>query len=198
VVSPIVDYCETVPEIDASRLGLIGLSFGGYLAPRAAALEPRIRAVVAIDGIFDAHESATSILTPKLAALFDEQRADAFNAAARATMAGDGALRWYIEHGMWCFRASTPYDFLDRTRPYTLQRHRRTDHVPRSGMCRDGRPLQSGSGREAGRGVGRLRNAPDLYRRGVRQRSCASRRLGADEQRGAGLVGRNPEWRAAA
>jgi cephalosporin-C deacetylase-like acetyl esterase len=46
VVTPAVNHCEAVADIDASRLGLIGLSFGGYLAPRAAAFEPRIRAVV--------------------------------------------------------------------------------------------------------------------------------------------------------
>jgi dienelactone hydrolase len=46
VVTPVVNHCEAIADIDASRLGLIGLSFGGYLAPRAAAFEPRIRAVV--------------------------------------------------------------------------------------------------------------------------------------------------------
>jgi cephalosporin-C deacetylase-like acetyl esterase len=57
VVTPVVNHCGGVAEIEASRLGLMGLSFGGYLAPRAAAFDPRIRAVAAIDGLFDAHEA---------------------------------------------------------------------------------------------------------------------------------------------
>jgi dienelactone hydrolase len=121
VVTPVVDACEAVPEIDASRLGLIGLSFGGYLAPRASAFEPRIRAVAAIDGLFNAHEAVMSILTPELRGLFEGGQTDAFNAATRAAMHRDGALRWYVEQGLWSFRVATPYEFIDCSRLYTLQ-----------------------------------------------------------------------------
>jgi dienelactone hydrolase len=92
--------CEAIPEIEAARLGLIGLSFGGYLAPRASAFEPRIRAVAAIDGLFDAHEAVMSFLTPELRALFDAEQVDAFNAATLGAMQRDGALRWYVEQGL--------------------------------------------------------------------------------------------------
>jgi hypothetical protein len=64
VVTPVVDWCDALPAIDASRLALIGVSFGGYLAPRAAAFEPRIGAVVVIDGLFDAGETVTNLLRP--------------------------------------------------------------------------------------------------------------------------------------
>jgi hypothetical protein len=93
VVTPVVNQCEAVVEIDASRLGLIGLSFdGGYLAPRAAAFEPRIRVVVAIDGIFDAHESVTNILSAKLRGLLEDRYMDAFNAATREAIEHDRVL----------------------------------------------------------------------------------------------------------
>jgi pimeloyl-ACP methyl ester carboxylesterase len=46
-VKAVVDYALTRREIDSKRLGLIGFSFGGYLAPRAAAFEKRIRALIA-------------------------------------------------------------------------------------------------------------------------------------------------------
>ena len=121
VVTPVVDHCETVPEIDASRLGLIGVSFGGYLAPRAAAFEPRIGAVVTIDGLFDAHASVMNLLSPELQSLLDADEAERFNAVMRAAMQRDIGLRWYIEHGLWCFRVPTPYDFFVAARPYTLE-----------------------------------------------------------------------------
>src|SRR5262249_48619617 len=79
VVSPVVDFCETIPEIDAGRLALLGLSFGGYRAPRAAAFEPRIGAVIAIDGVFDGYDSVTNLLTPPVRALLEAGDADGFD-----------------------------------------------------------------------------------------------------------------------
>ena len=121
VVSPVVDRCAGFPEIDAGGLALLGLSFGGYLAPRAAAFEPRIRAVAAIDGLFDGHEAVTGLLNYELRTLFERQEVNAFNAAVRGAMRHDGALRWYIEQGVWSFRVTTPYEFFDRSRAYTLE-----------------------------------------------------------------------------
>lgn len=50
VVSPIVDYAAKVPCVDMDRIALMGLSFGGYLVPRAAAFEKRIKLCIANPG----------------------------------------------------------------------------------------------------------------------------------------------------
>jgi 2,6-dihydroxypseudooxynicotine hydrolase len=52
-VSAVVDHLEGVDGIDASRLGVLGRSLGGYYAVRAAACEPRLRACVAWGACFD-------------------------------------------------------------------------------------------------------------------------------------------------
>jgi alpha-beta hydrolase superfamily lysophospholipase len=49
----IVDYLETRKDIDKDRIGLLGISLGGYYAPRGAAFEPRIKACVAWGAIWD-------------------------------------------------------------------------------------------------------------------------------------------------
>lgn len=46
---------------------------------------------------------------------------EAFNAAVHAAMERETGLRWYIEHGLWCFRVPTPYDFFVAARSYTLE-----------------------------------------------------------------------------
>jgi 2,6-dihydroxypseudooxynicotine hydrolase len=45
-----IDAVEHRSDLDARRIGLVGVSLGGFYAPRAAAFEPRIRAVIAIAG----------------------------------------------------------------------------------------------------------------------------------------------------
>ena len=40
-------------DIDLERVGIVGVSLGGYYAPRAAAFEPRLRAAAAIGGPYD-------------------------------------------------------------------------------------------------------------------------------------------------
>jgi 2,6-dihydroxypseudooxynicotine hydrolase len=47
-----IDYLEGRPDLDAGRVGLMGVSLGGYYAPRAAAFEPRVRAAIAIAGAY--------------------------------------------------------------------------------------------------------------------------------------------------
>lgn len=52
-VKALVDYLESRPEVDAGRIGLVGVSMGGYYAPRAAAFEPRIKALLLWCGCYD-------------------------------------------------------------------------------------------------------------------------------------------------
>lgn len=73
VVTPVVDFALATPEVDAEKIALMGVSMGGYLAPRAAAFEKRIKALVANDGIYD-------FGVPQLKAVPADQR-DAYIAA---------------------------------------------------------------------------------------------------------------------
>jgi 2,6-dihydroxypseudooxynicotine hydrolase len=46
----VVDFIETRKDLDSGRVGIWGVSFGGYYAPRAAAFDKRIKACVALSG----------------------------------------------------------------------------------------------------------------------------------------------------
>ncbi len=52
-VAAVVDWIESRVDLDAARVGLWGVSLGGYYAPRAAARERRIRACIALSGPYD-------------------------------------------------------------------------------------------------------------------------------------------------
>jgi dienelactone hydrolase len=53
VLTPVVNYAITRPEVDADRLVLFGRSFAGYLAPRGATAEHRLAALVCDPGQLD-------------------------------------------------------------------------------------------------------------------------------------------------
>ncbi len=53
VIGAAIDYLEGRGDVDASRVGLLGSSLGGYYAPRAAAFEKRVKACVGNCGPYD-------------------------------------------------------------------------------------------------------------------------------------------------
>jgi dienelactone hydrolase len=52
-VTAVLDHLEGREDLDLGRVGAVGVSLGGYYAPRAAAFEPRVRAAVAIGGPYN-------------------------------------------------------------------------------------------------------------------------------------------------
>ena len=52
-VAAVLDYVQSRADLDAQRVGLWGVSLGGYYAPRAAAFNLRVRACVALSGPYD-------------------------------------------------------------------------------------------------------------------------------------------------
>jgi 2,6-dihydroxypseudooxynicotine hydrolase len=52
-VTAALDFLQSRRDLDLGRVGLAGVSLGGYYAPRAAAYEKRIKAAVGISGPFD-------------------------------------------------------------------------------------------------------------------------------------------------
>ena len=52
-VKAVLDYVATRRDLDAARIGMWGVSLGGYYAPRAAAFDKRIKACIALGGPFD-------------------------------------------------------------------------------------------------------------------------------------------------
>lgn len=59
-VRVLIDWLEKRRDVNAERIGLAGISMGGYFAPRAAVFEPRIKACVAWGALFDVNELVRS------------------------------------------------------------------------------------------------------------------------------------------
>lgn len=52
-LAPLISQMTHEPGVDGDRLGLVGFSFGGYLAPRVAAAYPAIGACAVLGGCYD-------------------------------------------------------------------------------------------------------------------------------------------------
>jgi len=92
VVGAVIDALERRRDVDARRVGLLGVSLGGYYAPRAAAFEPRVRASVAVAGAyqFSAHFDRLPALTQAafVARMHAPDRAEALRRLARFDLGG--------------------------------------------------------------------------------------------------------------
>ncbi len=52
-VRGVVDWVEQRADVNAAKIGLWGVSLGGYYAPRAAAFEKRVKACIALSGPYN-------------------------------------------------------------------------------------------------------------------------------------------------
>ncbi|MCU1640096.1 MAG: alpha/beta superfamily hydrolase [Nocardia sp.] len=120
VITPVVDFALTVPEIDPDRISLFGYSLGGFLAARAAAFEHRVAALILDDGLFDYHSAHERILPPFLAEWIADGRDEEADHVAAMIMAFDTTVRWALRNGQWTFGAASPADYIRRTAAYTL------------------------------------------------------------------------------
>ncbi|PRE05039.1 alpha/beta hydrolase family protein [Burkholderia multivorans] len=88
--SPIVDWLETRADVDAQRIGALGVSLGGYYCPRALAFEPRF----ACGAVWGANHDWREVQQ------------------ARLKREGENPVPHYWKHVQWVFGATDLDDFF--------------------------------------------------------------------------------------
>jgi dipeptidyl aminopeptidase/acylaminoacyl peptidase len=97
--SAAVNYLETRKDVNKDKLAVMGVSLGGYFAPRAAAFEKRFKACVAWGAQWDYY------------AVWK----------ARVEAAFKTALSVPAEHITWFFGVKTMEEALEKLKPFTLE-----------------------------------------------------------------------------
>jgi dienelactone hydrolase len=96
--SKVVDWLETQADVDPTRIGMSGISLGGYYTPRAVAMEPRF----ALGAVWGANHNWAEVQQKRLA------------------REGENPVPHYWDHVRWVFGASDMDDFLAKAAGMTL------------------------------------------------------------------------------
>jgi hypothetical protein len=122
VVTPVTNYALNQSMVDQEKVALMGIIFGGYLAPRAVAFECRIKACIANGGVYDFGGSILQRVSPDIEdILSDENKSKAFDREILKAMDQSVEIGWAVGNGMYIFGARTPSDYFRMLPPYTLK-----------------------------------------------------------------------------
>lgn len=127
VVTPIVDYISDhkssdLAFIDTSKLGLVGMSLGGYLAARAAAFEPRLAAVLCIDGVWSMLDTALDMV-PQVRPAWeagDKTEVDRIFNTQPAPETWETGRRWFHDDLLFTFATDSPFEAFQTMAKMTL------------------------------------------------------------------------------
>ena len=121
VITPVVDYLIKQKDVDPGRIGLMGLSMGGALAPRAAAFEKRIKVCIANPGVLSWTDIISGFLgqiDPKLTDLWKTDP-EGFNGLIASISTHVPLVDWGIRDMMWKHGAATPAELLVQMQAYS-------------------------------------------------------------------------------
>ena len=124
VVGPVVDFALTLPEVDPEGIALMGISLGGYLAPRAASSEHRLAACIADPGLWDMLEAAKarfSALPKDVLQKFPNVGPGVLEPFAEHIQETP-ALRWAIvQRALWVHGVDSLSEYLQLAEDYSLK-----------------------------------------------------------------------------
>lgn len=122
VVTPVVDYAVKLPEVDKSKIALIGYSMGGYLVPRASAYEHRIKCFVADGGVFSVYDGTMAMFSPEIKELVDNDAEEKkVNDLIQAEREKSPDTDKFIHMLLWTFDADSPFQVFRKLKKFTME-----------------------------------------------------------------------------
>jgi pimeloyl-ACP methyl ester carboxylesterase len=120
VMSPVIDYALSRPEIADHQIALFGYSLGGYLVARAAAFDSRVAALILDDGIYDFHAAMVNGMPPFLSEWIEQGKDDVAMPVVQLLMTINTQARWALRNGKWAMGVDSILDVPRAFKQYTL------------------------------------------------------------------------------
>lgn len=121
VVSPVIDFAEKQPGIDKDKIALLGISMGGYFAPRACAFETRLKACIANGGVYDLYQAINKKFPADIQQLITTDPKQYNQIIANEVMKTSIGVQWFFNNGMWTFGVNTPAELFEKLKPFNLR-----------------------------------------------------------------------------
>jgi dienelactone hydrolase len=102
------------------KMVLVGMSMGGYLAPRAAAFDERFDGLVAYDVFFDLGATARRYVPAAAFWLREHGLGIVVDMLIHGKAALSPGFAWAISNGMWTLGTKHPLDIVTELQKYTL------------------------------------------------------------------------------
>jgi hypothetical protein len=123
VITPVVDYLLTRPDVDPARIVLTGLSLGGYLAPRAATAEHRLGACISDCGPYDLSDATARRLPGFLARQLPDGNPTLLRLLDRLVRAvmNKPTAGWAMRRNLMAHGLSEPLEYFKIAPQYSLK-----------------------------------------------------------------------------
>ncbi len=121
VVTPVVDFLLTLPDVDPARVGIIGISQAGYWVPRAVAFEKRISAAVADPGVMDVSASWFANIPARMRKEIEEGKRTSFDRDMDLGLHFQRHARQTLAFRMRPYGLDDYFDVFDAVRQYNLR-----------------------------------------------------------------------------
>ncbi len=120
VLTPVVDAMVARPDVDAARLGLIGISQAGFWVPRALAFEHRFAAAVVDPGVTDVSASWTAPLPQEMRDQLDRGEKEIFDLEMSASLSPEPRAVLRFRGEPYMVAGDSVFDLYHEVRRYRL------------------------------------------------------------------------------